>query len=257
MARLSVNIDHVATLRQARGIDEPDPIWAAVLAEKAGADGIIAHLREDRRHVQDRDLRVLKAVVKGDLNMEMAATEEMISIARELKPELCTLVPERRQELTTEGGLDVAGNQEHYKDAIARLNDQDIKVSLFIDPNPEQIKASHLVGAQTVELHTGAYANAVAESDIRKCLDDIEDAAKLAAKLKIKVAAGHGLNLRNVTPLLSMPEIVEYSIGHSIVGRAVFVGFENAVTEMLNLVRSSATSTGYAEAPQRVNRRRL
>ena len=257
MARLSVNIDHIATLRQARGIDEPDPVWAAVLAEKAGADGIIAHLREDRRHVQDRDLRVLKEVVKGDLNMEMAATEEMIGIAGELRPDLCTLVPERRQELTTEGGLDVAGNLEHYKDVTSRLNALGIKVSLFVDPDPEQIKASHLVGAQIVELHTGTYCNAVGEEAAQERIDELEDAAKLAAKLKMKVAAGHGLNLRNITPLLKIPEIAEYSIGHSIVGRAVFVGFEAAVAEMLAMARSSATNERHSEPASRSSHRRL
>ena len=257
MARLSVNVDHIATLRQARGINEPDPVWAAVLAEKAGADGIIAHLREDRRHVQDRDLKVLREVVKGDLNMEMAATEEMIGIASGLKPELCTLVPERRQELTTEGGLDVAGNQEHYKEVIARLNDQGILVSLFVDPHPEQIKAAHLAGAQIVELHTGTYCNAQEEQEIRERIGEIEDAAKLATKLKLKVAAGHGLNLRNITPLLSMPEIAEYSIGHSIVSRAVFVGFEAAVGEMLTLARSAASPRQHGESQPRGNHRRL
>ncbi len=240
MARLSVNVDHVATLRQARGIDEPDPVWAAVLAEKAGADGIIVHLREDRRHIQDRDLKVLRQVIKGKLNMEMAATEEMIGIASMVGPDLCTLVPEHRQELTTEGGLDVKHNLEHIKDTVAQLNEANIPVSLFIDPETEQVKAAHMAGAQVVELHTGTYANAQTERDIRKQLDAIDDVARLAARLKIRVSAGHGLNLRNTPPLLRMPEIEEYSIGHSIVARAVFVGFEQAVTEMLSLVRQSA-----------------
>jgi len=240
MARLSVNVDHVATLRQARGIDEPDPVWAAVLAEKAGADGIIVHLREDRRHIQDRDLRVLRQVVKGALNMEMAATEEMIGIAAEVGPQICTLVPERRQELTTEGGLEVKGNLDYMRDVIAQLNQADIAVSLFIDPHPEQVKAAHMAGAQAVELHTGAYANAASEAARLKLLSALEDAARLAARVGMRVAAGHGLNLRNVAPLLKIPEIVEYSIGHSIVARALFVGFESAVAEMLALVRQSA-----------------
>ncbi|ADK84318.1 pyridoxal phosphate biosynthetic protein PdxJ [Desulfarculus baarsii DSM 2075] len=240
MARLSVNVDHVATLRQARGIDEPDPVWAAVLAEKAGADGIIVHLREDRRHIQDRDLRVLRQVVKGALNMEMAATEEMIGIAAEVGPQICTLVPERRQELTTEGGLEVKGNLDYMRDVIAQLNQADIEVSLFIDPHPEQVKAAHMAGAQVVELHTGAYANAAGEAARLKLLSALEDAARLAARVGMRVAAGHGLNLRNVAPLLKIPEIVEYSIGHSIVARALFVGFESAVAEMLALVRQSA-----------------
>jgi pyridoxine 5-phosphate synthase len=240
MARLAVNVDHVATLRQARGIDEPDPVWAAVLAEKAGADGIIVHLREDRRHIQDRDLKVLRQVVKSRLNMEMAPTDEMIGIAAAVGPELATLVPERRQELTTEGGLDVAGNEAAIKDAVGRLNEAGIPVSLFIDPEAEQVKSAHMAGAQVVELHTGSYANARGDKEVARHLGLIEDAARLAARLKIKVSAGHGLNLRNTAPLLKLPEIEEYSIGHSIVARALFVGFEQAVAEMLALVRQSA-----------------
>ena len=250
MALLSVNVDHIATLRQARGIDEPDPVWAAVLAEKAGADGIIVHLREDRRHIQDRDLSVLRQVVKGKLNMEMAATEEMVGIAISEMPQICTLVPEKRQELTTEGGLDIKGNQDRIKDVISQLNDAGIEVSLFIDPHPEQVKASHMAGAQVVELHTGTYANATDDASRKKRLDELEDAARLATRAGMTVAAGHGLNLRNVRPLLKVPEIVEYSIGHSIVARAVFVGFELAVTEMLELVRTSATAR-VAEPPRR------
>lgn len=242
MARLSVNVDHIATLRQARGTDEPDPVWAAVLAEKAGADGIIVHLREDRRHIQDRDLTILRQVVKGKLNQEMAATEEMIEIAVSLGPDICTLVPERRQELTTEGGLEVAGNLGVIKEATDRLNGAGISVSLFIDPVAEQVKAAHMAGAPIVELHTGAYANAKDEAEAARLLDALDDAARLAARLGIKVVAGHGLTLRNVRPLLAMPEVEEYSIGHSIVARAVMVGFETAVGEMLNLVRQSASS---------------
>jgi pyridoxine 5-phosphate synthase len=240
----------VATVRQARGIAEPDPVWAAVLAEKAGADGIIAHLREDRRHIQDRDLQVLKQVVKGRLNMEMAATEEMLAIAADLHPDLCTLVPERRQELTTEGGLQVKGNLDHYKQAVKQLNAAGIEVSLFIDPDPEQVKASHMAGAQVVELHTGAYCDAPDEATQLKLLDAVQDAAKLAARLKLKVAAGHGLNLRNVRHLLAFPEIEEYSIGHSIIARAIFVGMEEAVREMLDLVRQAPQGRS-SEPPRR------
>ena len=250
MARLSVNVDHVATLRQARGIDEPDPVWAAVLAEKAGADGIIVHLREDRRHIQDRDLWVMRQVVKGQLNMEMAATEEMIGIAAQVHPDICTLVPEKRQELTTEGGLDVAGNLEKMRAAVKSLRQAGIAVSLFIDPTSEQIKAAHQCEAQVVELHTGAYANAPDQAARQKLLGALEDSARLAARLGLKVAAGHGLNLRNVRPLLAFPEIEEYSIGHSIIARAVFVGLEQAVGEMLALVRTAATSRP-PEPPQR------
>ncbi len=250
MARLSVNVDHVATLRQARGIDEPDPVWAAVQAEKAGADGIIVHLREDRRHIQDRDLEVLRQVVKGQLNMEMAATEEMIGIASRVGPDICTLVPEKRQELTTEGGLDVAGNLEAMRAAVGALKQAGIAVSLFIDPTSEQIKAAHQVEAQVVELHTGSYCNAPNEEARLRLLGALEDSARLASRLGLKVAAGHGLNLRNVHPLLAMPEIQEYSIGHSIIARAVFVGLEQAVGEMLALVRTAATERP-PEPPQR------
>jgi pyridoxine 5-phosphate synthase len=240
----------VATLRQARGIDEPDPVWAAVLAEKAGADGIICHLREDRRHINDRDLNLLKQVVKTRLNMEMAAAEEMIAIATQIKPDLCTLVPERRQELTTEGGLEVRGNLEAIKDAVKRLNAAGIAVSLFIDPQAEQVKAAHLAGAQIIELHTGAYCNATDEPSRLKLLEAIADSARLASRLKLKIAAGHGLNLRNIRPMLGITEIEEYSIGHSIIARAVFVGLEPAVTEMLDLVRS-APAPRASEPPRR------
>ena len=240
MARLLVNVDHVATLRQARLIDEPDPVWAAVLVEKAGADGVIAHLREDRRHIQDHDIHTLRRVVKGMFNLEMAATEEMIGIAGEIKPHRCTLVPERRQELTTEGGLDVAGNLEAIKEAVDRLQSQGIEVSLFIDPDAEQVKAAHLSGARVIELHTGPYCNAEDEAGRQLMLGHLEDAAKLGVRLKMEVVVGHGLNLRNVPPLLKMPEISEYSIGHAIISRAVFVGLEEAVREMLALVRTSA-----------------
>ncbi|MCB2187384.1 MAG: pyridoxine 5'-phosphate synthase [Deltaproteobacteria bacterium] len=250
MARLSVNVDHVATLRQARGIDEPDPVWAAVLAEKAGADGIIVHLREDRRHIQDRDLQVLRQVVKTRLNMEMAATDEMVGIAGQVKPDLCTLVPEKRQEVTTEGGLDVVGHQEAVKDAVSRLNRAGIAVSLFIDPQAEQVKAAHLTGAQVVELHTGAYANAKDDLARQRLLGHLEDSARLATRVGLRVAAGHGLNLKNIRPILRFPEVDEYSIGHSIVSRAVFVGFEQAVGEMLELVRTSASARA-GEPPSR------
>ena len=252
MARLSVNVDHVATLRQARGIDEPDPVWAAVLSEKAGAHGVIAHLREDRRHMQDRDMYALRQVVKGKFNMEMAATEEMLRIAVELGPDVCTLVPERRQELTTEGGLDVKGRQDALKNAVGILNDSGIDVSLFIDPDPEQIKASHMTGAQIVELHTGSYANARGDEARIRHIDALGDGARLAARLNMKVAAGHGLNLRNIEPLLDIPEFEEYSIGHSIVARAVFVGFENAVSEMLALVKTAARSRPTEPTPRRL-----
>ena len=243
MPKLCVNIDHVATLRQARGGDEPDPLWAAMLAEKAGAHGIIAHLREDRRHMQDEDMRLLSKVVKGRFNMEMAAVDEMVQIAMELRPEVCTLVPERRQELTTEGGLDVKGNFEAIRNVVQALANAGIEVSLFIDPDNEQLRAAHLTGARTVELHTGSYANAQAQQR-EKLLTALSDGARLASKLGMKVAAGHGITLRNIEPLLLIEEIEEYSIGHSIVARAVFVGFETAVKEMLDIINRPRLATG-------------
>jgi pyridoxine 5-phosphate synthase len=246
MPKLSVNVDHVATLRQARGGGEPEPLWAAMLAEKAGAHGIIAHLREDRRHIQDRDMQLLSQMVKGRFNMEMAAVDEMVEIAAALKPAVCTLVPERRQELTTEGGLQVKDNFNPIKKTVQELNAAGIEVSLFIDPQPEQLKAAHLSGAQIVELHTGTYANAAAAAR-EKHLAALRDSARLAAKMGMKVAAGHGLTLRNLDPLLAVEEVEEYSIGHSIVARALFVGFETAVKEMLELInrpRLAAKSQG-------------
>jgi len=236
MVRLGVNVDHVATVRQARRIDEPDPVLAAYLAELAGADSIICHLREDRRHIQDRDLKLLRETVKTRLNLEMAPTNEMVRIALEVKPDLCTLVPERREELTTEGGLNVALNIEGLKKTVKLLHDADIKVSLFIDPDPEQVKASHRCGADIIEIHTGRYAEAKKELEIEKRLEEIENAAKFAAKLKLSVSAGHGLNYRNVPRLLRIEEIEELNIGHSIVARAVIVGFERAVREMKELI---------------------
>jgi len=237
MARLGVNIDHVATLRQARQGVEPDTITAAVLVEMGGADGIVVHLREDRRHIQDRDLRLLREVVHTKLDMEMAPTDEMIKIALEVKPDMVTLVPERRQELTTEGGLDVAGHLENLKTAIDLLHDGGIIVSLFVDPDLDQIKASHKINTDYIEIHTGRYANATRHKEQTTELEAIGQSAKLAYKLGLGVNAGHGLNYRNVKRLTQFHEIVEYNIGHSIIARAVFVGLEQAVREMKDLVR--------------------
>ncbi len=237
MARLSVNVDHVATVRQARRAKEPDPVAAALLAESAGADGIIVHLREDRRHIQDHDLRVLRQTIKTHLNLEMAVAEEIVGIARELCPQMATLVPERRQELTTEGGLDVLGRPETIADVVKRLQMGGIRVSLFLDPDPGQIRAAHAVKAQVVEIHTGPYADAVTEGARKGEFDRILEAARLAAGLGLEVHAGHGLDYENVAPLVSIGEIVEFSIGHSIIARAVLVGMERAVREMLALVR--------------------
>jgi pyridoxine 5-phosphate synthase len=237
MANLGVNIDHVATVRQARGGAEPDPVTAAALAELGGADGITIHLREDRRHIQDRDLRLLRQTVKVKLNLEMAATDEMVRIALEVKPEMCTLVPEKRQELTTEGGLDVRFNLEVVSGAVDRLQDGGISVSLFVDPDTDQIKAASKAGADCIEIHTGAFAEArewkVQEQELIK----IENAVKLAKKLGMGVNAGHGLNYTNIKKVAAIGGIEEYNIGHAIISRALFVGLERAVREMVDLIK--------------------
>jgi len=238
-ARLGVNVDHVATLRQSRRTAYPDPVAAAMLAELAGADQITIHLREDRRHIQERDLQVLRRTVTTRLNLEMAAAQEMVKIAYETKPDVCTLVPERREELTTEGGLDVVAGRENVRKVVKTLRDADIEVSLFIDPDLDQVKAAHRVEAQTVELHTGRYCDARLASDRRRELSRIVDACKAAAKLGLQVAAGHGLNYVNVGPVAALPEIEELNIGHSIVSRAVLVGLERAVREMKELIRQA------------------
>ncbi|MBW1667632.1 MAG: pyridoxine 5'-phosphate synthase [Deltaproteobacteria bacterium] len=237
MARLAVNVDHVATVREARGINEPDPVLAAGIAELAGADGIICHLREDRRHIKDRDLALLRQTVKTKLNMEMAAVSEMLNIAASTKPDLVTLVPERREELTTEGGLDVRANPEHYKKAVDQLKQEGIQVSFFVDPDPTQIEAAHEAGADIVEIHTGHYSEAHSESEARELFERIGVAVNKASALRLGISAGHGLNYVNIKRFKSLPLIEEYSIGHSIVARAVIVGFEKAVREMVELVR--------------------
>lgn len=236
MARLGVNIDHIATLRQARGGSEPDPLAAAVLVELAGADGIVVHLREDRRHVQDRDLTLLREVIRTKLDLEIAAEETMGKIALSIKPHLVTLVPERRQELTTEGGLDVAGLRDRVQAIVGLLHEGSIPVSLFIDPDLGQVKAAHKASADYVELHTGRYANASRLKEEQAEFEAIAQAAKLAYKLGMGVNAGHGLNYRNVKRLTQIHEIVEYNIGHSIIARAVLVGLDQAVREMKQLV---------------------
>lgn len=238
MPRLSVNIDHIATIRQTRRGSEPDPVAAAVLAELAGADGIIAHLREDRRHIQDRDLRLLRETVQTKLNLEMAATEEMQRIALEVKPEITTLVPEKREELTTEGGLEVASRTDFMKSYISRLQKGGIVVSLFIDPDDNQIAAARKSGADWVEIHTGAYANAKTEKDRGREFEKITEAAKLAGSLGLRVGAGHGLNYVNVRKIARIPEVEELNIGHSIISRAALVGMERAVREMKALIEN-------------------
>lgn len=235
MARLGVNIDHVATLREARKAKEPDPIAAAVLAELGGADGIVVHLREDRRHIQDRDLRLLRETIRTRLDLEMAATEEMARIALGVKPDMVTLVPERRQELTTEGGLNVVSYREELQKVIDLLHEGQIQVSLFIDPDPSQIKGAHKVSADLVEIHTGRYANSRGK-DRQTELHQIMEGAKLASKLGMGVNAGHGLDYTNVTQVAQIPEIEELNIGHSIISRAVLTGMEQAVREMKRLI---------------------
>ena len=238
MARLAVNVDHVATVRQARGIDEPDPVLAAGLAELAGAEGIICHLREDRRHINDRDLRLLRDTVKTKLNMEMAAVDEMVEIALKTGPDLVTLVPEKREELTTEGGLDVKAKEDHYKSSVERLKGAGIEVSFFVDPDPLQIEASHRCGADIIEIHTGHYAEARSESEATEQFGRIVTAAESVAEFDMRISAGHGLNYVNVKRFRTLlPRVEEYSIGHSIVARAVLVGVERAVREMIELVK--------------------
>lgn len=236
MARLGVNIDHVATLRQSRGGIEPEPIAAAVIAEMAGADGIVVHLREDRRHIQDRDLRILREIVQTKLDLEMAATDEMVKIALEVKPDMVTIVPERREELTTEGGLDISSIRGKLKDIIELLHEGGIIVSLFVDPDIDQIKASHKINADYIEIHTGRYANAKRIKDEDREMDSITQAAKFAYKLGLGVNAGHGLSYRNVKRLTQINEIVEFNIGHSIISRSVLVGLDRAVREMKELI---------------------
>lgn len=226
--RLYINIDHVATLRQARRGREPDPVAAAMLCERAGADGITAHLREDRRHIQDDDIERLATTVTTVLNLEMACTDEMVAIAERLRPHQATLVPERRQEVTTEGGLDVTRDPERLASGITRLNAAGIRTSLFIDPDPVVVERSRALGAVAIELHTGAYANAPTDAH----LGALRDAARYGAELGLAIHAGHGLTVDNVKPVAAIRAIEELNIGHSVVSRAVFVGLERAVREL-------------------------
>ena len=235
--KLGVNIDHVATIREARKTDEPDPVFAAFLAEIAGADGIVIHLREDRRHIQDRDLAILRRTVATRLNLEMAQAPDVVEMALKIIPDQCTLVPEKREEVTTEGGLDVAGNKKSVGELVKKLKDRGIVVSLFIEPDSAQIDASAEVGADSIEIHTGQYANAGMPDDVRKTLVEIEKAAKYAHGLGLVVNAGHGLTYRNVRPVVAIPEIVELNIGHTIISRALMVGMERAVREMKELTK--------------------
>jgi len=237
MPKLSINVDHVATLRQARKADEPDPVAAAIAAEMAGADGITIHLRSDRRHIQDRDLIFLRGVVKTALNLEMAATGEMLEIALKAKPDMVTLVPEKEGEITTEGGLDVQENYEQLNQAIGKLQLDGRVVSLFVNPEEESIKAAAKLRTDYVEINTDSYASAKNVTEQIVQLERLEKMAALAHRLNLGINMGHGLNYRNITNLSQIPNIHEFSIGHAIVARAVLVGFEKAVKEMLELVR--------------------
>ena len=240
MPILAVNVDHVATLRQARLAQEPDPVTAAHLAELAGARAIIVHLREDRRHIQDRDVALLRQLIKTRLHLEMAATKEMHRLALGIKPDMVCLVPEKRQELTTEGGLAVAGRADELAEYLAPLHQAGIGSSLFIDPDPEQIRASREAGAHYVEIHTGAYADAKTPADRQRELDKVLEAIRLGRKLGLKVNLGHGLNYDNVWAFANVSGVSEYSIGHSIISRAVLVGLHQAVSDMVSIIRGFA-----------------
>ncbi|MCA7014543.1 pyridoxine 5'-phosphate synthase [Dickeya dadantii] len=236
---LGVNIDHIATLRNARGTAYPDPVQAAFVAEQAGADGITVHLREDRRHITDRDVRLLRQTIQTRMNLEMAVTDEMLAIACELKPHFCCLVPEKRQEVTTEGGLDVAGQLDRITAAVTQLRQAGIQVSLFIDADRTQIDAAVASGAPYIEIHTGAYADAQTDAARQQEFERIRDAAAYAASRGIKVNAGHGLTYHNVQPIAALPEMHELNIGHAIIGRAVMSGLASAVAEMKTLMREA------------------
>jgi pyridoxine 5-phosphate synthase len=237
--RLYINIDHVATLRQARRGDEPDPVEAATVCETAGADGITAHLREDRRHIQDADIEKLRKSVRTYFNLEMACVAEMLELARRLKPEQVTLVPERREEITTEGGLDITSDPARIRNAVEALSSAGIRVSLFIDPTRVAVEQSKKLGVPAIELHTGTYSH---QPDSEQALDALRDSARRAADLGLAVHAGHGLNLRNVAAVAAIPEIEELNIGHSIISRAVFVGLDRAVREMGEAMRAARSS---------------
>jgi pyridoxine 5-phosphate synthase len=235
--RFSLNIDHIATLRNARGEGQPDPVTAALIAEQAGVDGIVVHLREDRRHINERDVRLLRELITTKLDLEMAATEEIIKIACDVGPELATIVPEHRQELTTEGGINVIDNISHLKDSIKELHGSEILVSLFIEPNIDQIDAAAEIEADFIEIHTGVFANAVTEEEQFDELDKIRTSVKHAKKLGLGVNAGHGLDYRNIKVFREVPDIDEVSIGYAVISRAVFVGLKEAIHEMMRLFK--------------------
>lgn len=235
--RLAVNVDHIATLREARGGNEPDPVIAAGICELAGAEGIVCHLREDRRHINDRDVRLLRDVVQTKLDLEMAATDEMLKIALDTLPEIVTLVPEKRKELTTEGGLNIDADKDRLIDYVKELRSKEISVSLFIDPDPVNVDLAIELNADIIEIHTGKYANTRTEKDQITELSKIGVTARMASELGLIVTAGHGLNYTNIYPVLNISEIQEISIGHSLMSRAVFTGLHKAVEDMLNIIR--------------------
>ncbi len=237
MPSLAVNVDHVATLREARNIDIPDPVTAAAIVELGGADGVVVHLRQDRRHIQDRDVRLLRETIKTKLILEMAATSEMVAIAVETKPDLVTFVPEKREELTTEGGLDLHLHKDVVADAIQSLQEAEIPVSIFVDPDLDQIKLAHRINANFVEIHTGTFCDAYKQKERSEAFDKIVNSAKLAHKLKLGVNAGHGLGYETVKAFKGLSEIDEFSIGHSIIARAVLVGLDQAVRDMIALIK--------------------
>ncbi len=237
MIQLAVNIDHVATIRQARGESEPDPVAAAAIAELAGAVGIVCHLREDRRHVQDRDVQLLRQTVSTKLDLEMAANDEIIAFAHNLKPELVTLVPEKREELTTEGGLDVASRTSYFHELTKEMQRHSIEVSYFIEPDASQIEAVHFTGAEVVEFHTGTFANARSHAEQRAQLKRLQQAAEVAHHAGLRVTAGHGINYANAHLMKEIPHLHEVSIGHAIISRAVFSGLDTAVRDMIALLK--------------------
>ncbi len=239
MTKLAINVDHIATIRQARGISEPDPVYAAAICELAGASGIVIHLREDRRHIQDRDVYLLRQTIKTKLNLEMGANKDIVKIALEIKPDLITLVPEKRQELTTEGGLDVVSEMKKIGKVIEKMSAASIPVSIFADPDPKQLAAAQKVGATFVELHTGKYCDVVGESNRDHEFQLLLEAAEAASQMGLRVCAGHGLNYRNTAPIAALDTIEELSIGHAVIARAVFVGLEQAVREMMAIIRQA------------------
>ncbi len=234
--KLAINVDHIATIREARQSNEPEPVLAALLAEQAGAEGVVCHIRSDRRHIKERDLRLFRETVKTKLNIEMAATEEMKRIALEINPDVVSLVPETPEELTTEGGLDVISNEKQLLPHIKKLRNAGIKISIFVDPNLKQIEACHKVGVDLIEINTGKYADLKSGKERQKALDEIRKAAEHGHSMGLEIHAGHGLDYKNVLPVAAIPEITEFSIGFSIVARSAIVGIEKAVKEMIALI---------------------